>query len=420
MDVDRLKRDLDLVSVIRESVALTEAKGGLVGLCPFHKDGAPSFSVSSEKQVFHCFGCGASGDVIEFVRRRDGVDFVEACRRLGAEEGSSARCQVSGVKADARRPCAAQREAVPKAPEPSREWRSAALEVIAACESALWRDTAAARQARDYLRRRGLSEATVSRWRLGLSVHTQKVAGLKVHQGIVIPWLRGGQVDHLNLRRPAEANGPKYLAVAGGHPVLFGADSLADHAVAVLCEGEFDAMLLEQEVGNLVGVCSLGSCTKGVSAAALLDLALPSQVLVVFDADEAGEKGARRILERSPRYERATVPFGKDLTEYHQGGGDLRAWVRCHLPAALSEAQATALPPAAGFTLLDSEVLGERVALVTDDSAVVPEPWAELIRYTGDEIGYLQGLESEGLRFVHEVKRFFPGAAVIGAEVTPS
>ena len=60
------------------------------------------------------------------------------------------------------------------------------------------------------------------------------------------------------------------------------------------------------------------------------------------------------------------------------------------------------------------------MALVTDDSAVVPEPWAELIRYTGDEIGYLQGLESEGLRFVHEVKRFFPGAAVIGAEVTPS
>ncbi len=75
----------DIREVISERVELRKAGKENLGLCPFHADKTPSFSVNADKGVFHCFGCGASGDVFDFIMRLDGLTFPEARKSLGID-----------------------------------------------------------------------------------------------------------------------------------------------------------------------------------------------------------------------------------------------------------------------------------------------------------------------------------------------
>src|SRR5437016_5544975 len=77
----------DILEVIGQRVALRRRGRDYFGLCPFHVDKNPSFSVNESKQVFYCHGCGESGDVIDFVRKLDGVNFKDACAALGMSAG---------------------------------------------------------------------------------------------------------------------------------------------------------------------------------------------------------------------------------------------------------------------------------------------------------------------------------------------
>ncbi|HYA69535.1 MAG TPA: CHC2 zinc finger domain-containing protein, partial [Acidimicrobiales bacterium] len=81
-DVARVVAATDLVALIGEHAALKRQGARFVGLCPFHREKSPSFSVSPDKGFYHCFGCQRSGDAISFVRETEHVDFVEAVRRL--------------------------------------------------------------------------------------------------------------------------------------------------------------------------------------------------------------------------------------------------------------------------------------------------------------------------------------------------
>lgn len=74
-----------IIAVIGQRVDLRKVGKEYVGRCPFHADKSPSFSVSEEKGLFHCFGCGESGDVFDFVMKLDGVSFVEAVKSLGGD-----------------------------------------------------------------------------------------------------------------------------------------------------------------------------------------------------------------------------------------------------------------------------------------------------------------------------------------------
>jgi DNA primase len=83
-----LKQQNDLVAVVREhGVALRRRGRTYFGLCPFHAERTPSFGVSRDAGLFHCFGCGAGGDVIRFVERTQQVSFREAVRRLATRAG---------------------------------------------------------------------------------------------------------------------------------------------------------------------------------------------------------------------------------------------------------------------------------------------------------------------------------------------
>src|SRR3954452_4787991 len=123
--VDELKSHVDIVQVVQERVTLRKAGGASwKGLCPFHGEKTPSFNVHGDKQFFHCFGCGASGDVIEFVKRSDSMTFPDAVRQLAARAGMTVPEPEDG-KADAE--SSREREALLKGHEVAAVWFKAQL-----------------------------------------------------------------------------------------------------------------------------------------------------------------------------------------------------------------------------------------------------------------------------------------------------
>jgi DNA primase len=109
---------------------------------------------------------------------------------------------------------------------------------------------------------------------------------------------------------------------------VYGADNFVGHRVAVITEGEFDAVLLHQEAGDLVGVATFGSADARMHTQAILRLLPLHRILLVLDADAAGTAGADRLAGMMSRAVRVQVPLGKDITEFRQAGGNLRQWVR--------------------------------------------------------------------------------------------
>ena len=89
--VDEIKDKCNIVDVIGRVVSLKRAGSNYKGICPFHKEKTPSFVVSEQKQIFTCFGCGATGNVISFVEKYYNLDFMDACYKLGEEYGIEIR-----------------------------------------------------------------------------------------------------------------------------------------------------------------------------------------------------------------------------------------------------------------------------------------------------------------------------------------
>src|SRR6187402_3091223 len=85
--VAELLSRVDIADVIGRHVALKKGGANLMGLCPFHAEKSPSFSVSPSKQFYHCFGCGASGDAIRFLTEYSGMSFIDAVRELAQQTG---------------------------------------------------------------------------------------------------------------------------------------------------------------------------------------------------------------------------------------------------------------------------------------------------------------------------------------------
>jgi DNA primase len=148
--LDELRARLTLSSLVGRRVRLIKRGREFSGLCPFHNEKSPSFTVSDEKDFFHCFGCGAHGDAIEFVRRSDGLSFPEAVERLAQEVGLAIPEMAPGAREEAERHATLQ-------------------EVMEACAG--WFESqlagAAGASARRYLETRGLSAETIARFRLG-------------------------------------------------------------------------------------------------------------------------------------------------------------------------------------------------------------------------------------------------------------
>ena len=109
----------DIYDVISKSVRLKKAGSSYIGLCPFHNEKTPSFSVSPRRGIFKCFGCGEGGDVIRFVMKRDGLSFYEAVTKL-AESANIALPKISNYDKEADEQKKKQAKLLPKSRLPRR------------------------------------------------------------------------------------------------------------------------------------------------------------------------------------------------------------------------------------------------------------------------------------------------------------
>jgi len=312
----------DLLAIIESDTPLKRVAntngGEYAGPCPFC-GGKDRFRVwptpPDGRPRWWCRQCDRHGDAIAYLRQRYGLSYREALERLGESPESPPN-----------RPAAPPPLSLP-ATQPSWDWRTAE-KVLLTCEAALWSPTG--QRARDWLAKRGLEEESLRTWRIGYNPADRKIEGIFVPRGIVIPCLVDGKIWYLKVRRPVPPlPGPKYQQVKGGRTALFGLDLIEGKSVAVICEGELDAILLWQEAGDLVDVVALGSATA--RPAFLPRLVMARYWLVATDRDRAGERAAAWWGEFSSRVRRVRPPQGNDLTDFYLAGGDLRAWVEFYL-----------------------------------------------------------------------------------------
>ncbi len=290
---------------------------------------------------FWCRGCGQSGDAIAYVMQHEGVDFKEACQRLsnGSVPTSAAPPKALG-RSRQRRSNAKPGEQGAKPNNEYAEWRRKAIRIAGECEANLWGagdgEYFDAADARVYLASRGLSEDTLRDWSIGFSPGVE-INGPWVPRGIVLPWWVKGQLELIKVRQPPTTlpgqspPDPKYKRVKGkgGDLLIFGArPKTSNRPIVIMVAGEFDSMLLQQEIGDRAQVVTLGSESEKLKPNQMAFLLRPGlRVFAVYDTDAAGQAGAARLRLISARVRRITVPDGTDITDRWQRGGDLRSWV---------------------------------------------------------------------------------------------
>lgn len=147
---DEIKSRLDIVDVLREYIPLKPAGINFRALCPFHREKTPSFVVSSEKQIWHCFGCGKGGDIFSFIMEMEGANFVEALRILAPKAGVTLKRQDPKLSSQ----------------------RNRLLDIVELSASYYHKtllESKSAGAARKYLQERGLNNEVISEWRIGYS-----------------------------------------------------------------------------------------------------------------------------------------------------------------------------------------------------------------------------------------------------------
>jgi hypothetical protein len=135
----------------------------------------------------------------------------------------------------------------------------------------------------------------------------------------------------------------KYLSLMGSRPAPYGIETVAGRDVVLVAEGEFDALLARQDAGDVVGVLTLGSSSKGLSPCWFPYLLSVRRFLACYDLDVAGAQGAAKLAALSQRV-RIIKPPAHDLTDFALTGGDLRAWVSFQVAKVTAGATSSTVP----------------------------------------------------------------------------
>jgi DNA primase len=331
-DIARVRAATDFVALAGEHLALRRVGTRWVGLCPFHTEKSPSFSINAELGMYYCFGCGAKGDVITFVREVEHVDFVEAVENLAGRAGISLRYDNETTGRDHQR-----RGRIHETLETAIEWYHQKL--LSGPESA---------PARAYLRSRGYNGDVVRAYRLGwapdgwdrLVKSLSLPAPALVDAGLATVDQSGRYTDFFRARilfpifeaggRPVGAGGrllpggrgPKYkntsgTAVYDKSRVLYGLNwakkAVVDRSRVVVCEGYTDVIGL-QLAGVEEAVATCGTALADGHIRLLTNFA--RRIVLAYDADAAGQAAAERFYEWESRYEVdirvAALPGGAD------------------------------------------------------------------------------------------------------------
>jgi len=151
--ISRIRDSVDIVDLVSGYVSLKKTGKNHTGLCPFHAEKTPSFSVNPDKQIFHCFGCGAGGDVFKFIELQEGMNFPEAVRALAGRAGISVPTDSKSRGPDKK----------------SEDERKVLLKIVADAADYFRKELEgpAGSAAREYLKKRGVSDAVVQEFGLG-------------------------------------------------------------------------------------------------------------------------------------------------------------------------------------------------------------------------------------------------------------
>lgn len=313
--IEEIKNRANIVELVSEYVALKKAGRNFVGLCPFHKEKTPSFSVTPDRQMFYCFGCGEGGNVFSFLMKISQMTYAEAIRHLAKKTGVVIPERVTQQ----------QRQ------EDSRREQLIRINEFAASYYVRNLSSPSGKEALAYLRQRGIREDVASAFRLGFAPNSwhhlrdflekEKASLIHAEQaGLIIPGKDASPYDRFRgrLMFPVEdLNGrviafggriinegePKYLNSPESDVYIKGRnlyalnrakESIRRHGYAILVEGYFDLISL-WNAGITHVVATLGTAlTKDQ-----IELVgrYTTQVVVLFDPDEAGRKALARSLE---------------------------------------------------------------------------------------------------------------------------
>jgi len=318
-DVVRVRETADIIAVVTAHTQLKKVGANWSGLCPFHGEKSPSFSVNPEKGVFYCFGCQAKGDVISFVRDMEHLDFQGAVEQLAGKFGIALRYtdKFEGERREAR---SKLRDAMAAAVD----WYHERLLTAA--------DAGAARH---YLRERGFDSATVRTYRIGWAPDDwdQLVKALKFppkvlrDAGLGVESKRGGTNDFFRARilfpifdssgdpigfggrTMPEGRPPKYkntpeTALYRKSKVLYGLNWAKAEAVrtdeVIICEGYTDVIgFAAVGLGRAVATCGTALTDDHVRSLRLL----APRLVLAFDPDAAGQAAAERVYEWEKKHE---------------------------------------------------------------------------------------------------------------------
>jgi DNA primase len=338
--LERVKAAADIVEVVSAHTDLRRQGARYVGLCPFHEERTPSFSVEPTEKLYHCFGCGVGGDVIKFVEEKDGLGFAEAVEVLADRYGVELEREQEDPQAEAKRQRRRRLEQL--------------LERTAAFYSNYLWESEEAGKARDYLANRGLGEEALrafgvgfapSAWdkilvrgqQAGFGVEELRAVGLaqrgrsggdydRFRERIMFPIRdRRGRVLGFGGRAMRSDQGAKYVNTAETDffhksQILYGVDrakaAIAKAGRAVVVEGYTDVLALHQAgVEEAVGV--MGTAITPDQVAALSGMV--DEVVLALDADSAGQEAmlrAQRVAAgRRMRLRVAAMPAGEDPAE---------------------------------------------------------------------------------------------------------
>ena len=339
--LERVKQTADIVEVISAHTDLRRQGARWVGLCPFHEERTPSFSVDAQEKLYHCFGCGVGGDVIKFVEEKEGLGFAEAVELLADRYGVELEREQEDPRAEARAPAAPPAGAScwtappPSTPATSGSPRRPARRA-STWPSAGWArrccgsSASASRPApgtRCWCAASGPASASRSCAGVGLAQRGRGGGEYdRFRSRIMFPIRdRRGRTLGFGGRAMRSDQGAKYVNTAETDffhksKMLYGIDlakaAIAKAGRAVVVEGYTDVLALHQAgVEEAVGV--MGTAITGEQVAALSGMV--EEVVLALDADSAGQEAmlrAQRVAAgRRMRLRVAAMPAGEDPAE---------------------------------------------------------------------------------------------------------
>jgi DNA primase len=319
--VERVKAAMEILPLVEEVVRLRKAGGTYKGLCPFHQERTPSFTVSPARGTFKCFGCGEGGDAITFVEKTENVDFVGAIEVLARRFGVELEYEEASPEQEQKR----------RRDDRLRALLERAAEFYA---RVLW-DSETGVVAREYLASRGLGDEICREFRVGYAPGGGQLAGRARQEGytqeellavglanrrgndyfqrrIVFPLadargrVRGFQARKLHDDDPLQAkyvNSPEGELFRKGD-LLYGLDlarqAMAREDRAVVVEGNTDVIALRQ-AGIAPVVASMGTALTEAQLRELGPNKLTKRLFLCFDADAAGQDATLRGMELAVR-----------------------------------------------------------------------------------------------------------------------